>query len=521
MKTGNNMNYQKMFCFLPFILLVSSCLTPSISTVEQTVYQPYEFSQTIVEQLSMTLHETKSDWPLTYHNDIEDIATSVLIDDSDNIIATGYSLNLSNFVSDFLTVKFDEEGVVLWAQVFDGGMYDYSWGATVDPDGNVIILGFNSTLNDQVEDFNINLFLIKYDTNGNLQWNKTLTFEKDCFPGGIASDSEGNIILTIGSGDLDSLEFFCQTFKYDPAGNEIWNTTFLEDMLSIGSDVVVNTQDEIFITGLTASFFGQGWFCMKYDETGSKQWVQRYSVGNQPYDIELDRNGNIILSGQDYSVETNSSSWLTLKCDENGNVLWTYRFDGPSHEYPRDLTIDSMGNIYTAGSIVSDTESHTCVIKQNPDGEEECMKFQSTDRAIFRTTIMNDQIIGSGVINASSGDFLNSDFYIDIISDFTPPDFSVSQPERGYIYLFDRPLFPLGNNAFIIGPMTLSIEPDEPNDILKVMFYVDGTLIETKQEAPFEYFWEDSSFGSHTIEIQVYDHDLNMIRDVQSVWRIL
>ena len=40
-----------------------------------------------------------------------------------------------------------------------------------------------------------------------------------------------------------------------------------------------------------------------------------------------------------------------------------------------------------------------------------------------------------------------------------------------YIYLFDRPFFPLGNNAFIIGPMTLSIEPDEPNDILKVMFF--------------------------------------------------
>jgi len=521
MKPGNNMNYQKMFCFLPLILLVSTCLTPSLSTVGQTFHQPHDFSHTLVEQLSMNLHQTTSDWPLTYHNDIEDIATSVLIDDSNHIIATGYSLNLSNYVSDFLTVKFDEEGAVLWAKVFDGGMYDYSWGATVDPDGNVIILGFNSTLDDQVQDFNITLFLVKYDTYGNLQWNKTLTFEKDCFPGGIASDSKGNIILTIGSGNLDTLEFFCQTFKYDAAGNEIWNTTFLEDMLSIGSDVVVNDQDEIFITGLTASFFGQGWFAMKYDATGSKQWVQRYSVGNQPYDIELDGNGNIILTGQDYSAETNSSSWLTLKCDDIGNVLWTYRFDGSGHEYPRDLTIDAIGNIYTAGSVVSDTDSRTCVIKQNPEGQEECMKFQSTDRAILRTDIMDDQLIGSGVINASTGDMLNSDFYIDIISDFTPPIFTVSQPEPGYIYLFDRPLFPLGNTAFIIGPMTISIDPDEPNEISKVIFYIDGTVMETKQEAPFEYLWEDSTFGSHIIEIHVYDHELNMKRDVQSVWRIL
>ena len=520
-KNTTRMKNQSLFCLFPIVLIVSTSMTPAFFPIEQQFNKKYTFSHALVEHLSMKNLGDESGWPLTYHHDNEDIATAVLIDKDNQIIASGYTFNYSNYNADFLTVKYNEFGNLLWAEIFDGGTYDYSWDATVDSQGNVIILGFNSTLEENPEELDITLFIVKYDANGIIQWNKTLAFEKDCFPGGLAVDSEDNIILTLGSGDLDTIEFFCQTLKYDEQGNEIWNTTFTEDMISFGADVVINEKDEIFICGLTASFFGQGWFIINYDTTGTLKWVQRYAVGNQPFDIELDPNGNIILTGQEYSYETNSSSWLTLKCDSKGNVIWTYLFDGPANEYPRDSTIDTQGNIYTVGTFVRDNNSQTCVIKQNPNGDEQCIKFQSYDEAFLCITIdKDDQVIGSGAINATTGDTFNSDFYTDIITDFTPPEFTIEQPKPGYIYLFDKPLFPLGKNALIIGPVTIRLTPDDPDEISHIEFYIDGNLMEIKTSPPFEYFWDESRFGEHTIEIHVYNNDLNMKHDEKSVWKI-
>jgi hypothetical protein len=515
------MKNQRLFCLFPLIILISTSLTPTFIPIEQQINTHHTFSHDVGEYLSMKNPRDESGWPLTYHHDNEDIAMSVLTDDDDNIIAAGFSFNYTTYESDFLTVKYDHAGNLQWAKVFDWGAYDYLWDATVDSKGNIIIVGFNSTLEGDTEDLNLTLVVFKYDANGEVQWNKTLTFEDDCIPGGITTDSDDNIILTLGSGNLNTIELYCQTFKFDEQGNEIWNTTFTEDMLSFGSEVVVNDNDDIIVCGLAASFFGQGWFTMSYDAAGNLQWVQRYSVGNQPLDIELDLDGNIILTGQDYSYETNSSSWLTIKCDPRGYPIWTYHYDGVDQEYSRDLTIDTQGNIYTVGSFNGENDSKTCVMKQGPDGNEQCLKFQSSDEALLSIAIdKDDQVIVAGEINATTGDIFNGDFYIDIVSDFTPPDFIVDQPKPGNIYLFDKVALPLGKNTLIIGPVTLRIIPDNQDDVSHVEFYVDGTLMETKETPPFEYRWDESGFGSHTIEIHVYDHDLNMKRDVQSVWKI-
>jgi len=459
-------------------------------------------------------------WPITYDYSFEDVSRKVIIDSEGNIIVTGNTYNNISDEIDFLTVKYNSDGVLIWNVLFNGGEIDYAWDIALDSQDNIVVFGFNSSLKENPNELDLTLFVIKYSKDGIEQWNNTFKWENDCFPGGIAVDSNDNIIMSVGTGDLDGLSFTCLTLKMDSNGNEIWNVTFEEDMLSFGADVVVNSDDEIFVGGLSASFFGQGWFIIKYDNMGTLKWSQRYNEGNQPYDMEIDSEGNLIMTGQDFSSDSNSSSWLTLKCDKNGYLLWKYEYDGINNEYAQDAAIDSKGNIITLGSIVGNDFYEPCLFIYDTNGTEICMKKPSIDVSLLGITVdSDDNIIVTGTINNSVNNY-NWDFYTCKFSDVEPPNINIEKPKLGYLYLFDKELFPLLKNTFILGKITVRVVELGTSDVEKVLFYIDGDLMESVSNAPFEWLWDDKSFSNHEIEIHVYDENNNINRETINVWKL-
>ncbi len=291
-----------------------------------------------------------SNWPLIFDKDDEDVSNKVIVDSEGNIIVTGYTYNINSKEGDFLTIKYNTDGEEIWNVTYNGGI-DYAWDLALDSNDNIIVFGLNFSSITNEENFNFDFHLIKYNKDGIKQWNKSYLWENvnGSFPGGIAIDSNNNIILTGGYGNLDYAYFNCWTSKMDSDGIEIWNKTFNEALISLGSDVVVNSNDEIFVGGFSASFFDQGWYIIKYDSNGNQKWTQTYDNGNQMYDMELDSEENIILTGYGYSEDTESSSWLTMKFNKNGDLLWEHEYDTLDGEYSQDAAVDSKDNIITVG----------------------------------------------------------------------------------------------------------------------------------------------------------------------------
>ncbi|MEO6694781.1 MAG: hypothetical protein ABIY50_10900, partial [Ignavibacteria bacterium] len=99
-------------------------------------------------------------WANRYEDGVDNINSSIAIDDSDNVYVTGGS-EINNLNYNIVTLKYAPDGKVIWTRSFDGGAWDYGTDIEVDGDGNVYIVGAA---------VGYGAVLLKYDINGNFQW---------------------------------------------------------------------------------------------------------------------------------------------------------------------------------------------------------------------------------------------------------------------------------------------------------------------------------------------------------------
>lgn len=142
----------------------------------------------------------------------EDEAYGVAVDSNDNVIVTGYSEDAAGDY-DYCTIKYDQYGSVVagWPQVYDGGYEDAATGVAVDSDDNVIVTGYSE---DAGGDYDY--YTIKYDQNGNVLWSKAYDWDFDDEANGVAVDLQDNIIVTGYSYNATGNNTYdYHTIKYD------------------------------------------------------------------------------------------------------------------------------------------------------------------------------------------------------------------------------------------------------------------------------------------------------------------
>jgi hypothetical protein len=286
-------------------------------------------------------------------------------------------------------------------------------------------------------------------------------------------------------------------------GEELWNQTYIFDIVGFGTDVVVDKNDSIIIGGFSASYTGQGYRIIEYDDNGNQIQSHRYT-GNQPNAIALDSNDNIILTGLSFSRKSNSSTWFTIKCDRQGNLLWTKEYDGMYTEDAEDLAIDSNDNIITVGTSCFSSEynyEHFAII-YDKNGDELCVIRPNVSGIIYGIAIDKYDRI---VITAAVVQGYDWDYYTDIYLDITPPSVQLIKPLEKNFYLFNLRILKLPKNTFIVGKIKMLVEAENPSDVSKVEFYIDKNLSYTVYGQPYQFLWNVRLLGKHNIKIIAYD----------------
>ena len=304
-----------------------------------------------------------------------DRAMALALDGSGGVCVTGYSYRpRSNY--DFLTIRYDADGRLLWEALYDGpaGQSDYAAAVAVDGNGCVYVAGHSNGRNTSLD-----LTLVKYDENGNRLWEVRYDgpSHRDDYACALALDAEGNVFVTgysFGSGT----EHDYVTLKYSPDGERIWadryNSPLNRDDSAV--DLVVDGEGRVIVTGTDrVRSTSYDFATLAYDSQGKRVWTARHSGEEGGFDtaaaLTVDMDGNVYVTGYGENRESGYDIF-TLKYDRNGNRAWAAVYDGPASrlDMSTDIITDGAGNVWVAGqSIGVDSAFDMCLLKYGVHGQ--------------------------------------------------------------------------------------------------------------------------------------------------------
>lgn len=285
-----------------------------------------------------------------------------------------------------------------------GPVLDWANSIAQTPDSGYIILGSTKNFGAGQED----LYLIKINELGDTMWTRTFGGNLNDEEGGFVKlTNDGGYILSgtalsfgAGSGDL-------YLVKTDSNGNMEWSKTYGGVNMDFCTGVNECTDDGYIITGYTSSFGAGGAdaYLVRTDAVGAVQWTKTLGIGgaDRGYSALQTLDGGYIVTG---SI---GNEILLSKLDNMGNLTWTKSYGGALHDigYCVIQTIDSGYCI--AGSTSSFGAGDTNIILLNTDANgnilwtttyggaftEECLSvFQNADGGYILTGYTNS--LGSG-----------------------------------------------------------------------------------------------------------------------------
>jgi uncharacterized protein (DUF2249 family) len=369
-------------------------------------------------------------------------------------------------------------------------------------------------------------FFGKYSTTGNLLWAHALGSGGRETVNSIALDKYSNCYITgyyEGNIDFDPGPANNMLFssgagrdiffaKYDSNGNYLWAKSINGGNTDISNALVIDSTGNFYVTGYfsqivdfdpgpgTATLSGnsQGIFFAKYDSAGNYVWAKSLeSIGyNEGHDINLDKSGNIYLTGffannLDFdpspataTLSGGSRSIFCAKYDNSGNYLWANKIGSSSYNNSFAVCVDNNNSILITGVFAGtqdfDPGVATSTITSAGFGDIFISKYDSLGNYIWAKSIGSPAWEEAYTIAVdNNNNILLSGYYTNSI-DFDPGAavYTLSGTTQPSIFLssFD----PSGNFNWVTGfgvqnsNFGNQIKVDDNNDIYLVGSFSDN-----------------------------------------------
>lgn len=289
----------------------------------------------------------------TWGCSMDDFGAGVAIDSANNVYMAVYTDSYGAGGYDALLVKFNNQGAQEWYRTWGGSNDDEATAVVIDSSGNIFITG--ST--DSYGNGGLDTFLVKFNSAGTQLWNVTWGGTSDDAPNNMAIDSLNNIYITGHTYSFPGGSNDAFLLKYSDSGVLIWNTTWGGPDDDSGYAVATDSNNNVYMTGHTYSFSSNPGatddvFLVKYNGAGVQQWNTTWgSNGNDgPRDMVIDSSGNIYTTGGSQFV--NNEGFLA-KFNSTGGLQWYKLWEENGHSENYGIGIDSANNIYVDGRTYS------------------------------------------------------------------------------------------------------------------------------------------------------------------------
>lgn len=286
---------------------------------------------------------------------------NIVVDASGNVYSCGQFVGTKDFdpgagtfnmtssgSADAYLLKLDASGNFVWAKKWGGSAMEYANGLAINSAGEIIVCGSyvyeidfdpNAGITLLGVTSNVNTYVVKYDTSGNLIWAKsTNTGGSGVYCFGLTVDNSDNIAV-IGT--------YYNTADFDPNAG---------------------------VTNMTNPN-GEGIYIWKLSSLGNLVWVKEFQSttgSRRGLKIDSDVSGNLYSTGYfagtvDFDPNAGIGNLTSngiydafiCKLDANGNFAWAKQIGGTGTDYGNNILVDANGNVFTTGYYVNTADFDT------------------------------------------------------------------------------------------------------------------------------------------------------------------
>src|SRR3990170_2032629 len=224
-------------------------------------------------------------------------------------------------------VKTDAQGNMQWNKVYGGSGVDTFSSVIQTSDDGYALVGETTSKGAGYYDF----WLVKTNSAGDVQWDKTYGGADAEVAQNIVQTNEGGYVLSGGTrsfarpGDVD-----LWLVKTDAEGNMQWNKAYGGNNEEDWGFVVPTSDGGYAMAGYTQSY-GVGdsdFWLVKTDSLGNTQWNKTYGGMNNDRTKSMVQTSGMgfVLAGRTNSFGAGGNDFWLIETDDNGGMLWNKTF---------------------------------------------------------------------------------------------------------------------------------------------------------------------------------------------------
>jgi Secretion system C-terminal sorting domain/Domain of unknown function (DUF5122) beta-propeller len=339
-----------------------------------------------------------------------DVAYSIIQTTDGGYAVAGYTGNPNLGVfSDFYIVKLDAGGNLQWSKAIGGRGVNFAYSIVQTTDGGYAVAGYTKVTG------NGDFYIVKIDASGNFQWSRTV--------GGISDEKALSILQTtdggyavagttvsFGAGSQDMY-----IVKLDAGGNLQWNKTVGGAQGDGAYSIIQTTDGGYALAGYTNSFGAGMWdmYIVKLNSSGTLQWSR--TVGGTNDDLAQSiiqtTDGGYAVAGYTMSFGAGNADMYIVKLDAGGTLQWSRTVGGTNDEFGYSIIQTTGGGYAVAGFTYSfgmgnddmfivklDASGNTCSNMTSPSSIT-----GSGGTLGSPTTIIFPQTFSDSTVSSSSG----------------------------------------------------------------------------------------------------------------------
>jgi hypothetical protein len=291
------------------------------------------------------------EWERTFGGPDNDLGSSVQQTSDGGYIVAGMTSYYGAGGGDVWLIKTDSRGNLEWERTFGGLGPDKGSSVQQTSDGGYIVAGMTSYYGAGGGD----VWLIKTDSRGNLEWERTFGGPDDDWGSSVQQTSDGGYII---AGVTESYGYGAGwedvwLIKMDSRGNLEWERTFGGPYDDWGFSVQQTSDGGYVIASMTSSYEAgeEDVWLIKTDSQGNLEWERTFggSDDDKGLSVQQTSDGGYVVAGMTFSYGAGGVDVWLIKTDLRGNLEWERTFGGPDDDWGSSVQQTSDGGYVVAG----------------------------------------------------------------------------------------------------------------------------------------------------------------------------